>query len=97
MDLTYFVALGLALVIGLVAAVIFVARQGQSKRRLLAWAVLVSAIADFVLLIDWSYVGEYPLWILAIDLFFFAIYGFVGCALGALPVLLLRKLLRKDD
>lgn len=95
MDFTYFIALGLALLIGFVSAIIFVARKGQSKRKLVGWATVASVVADFILLIDWSHISEYPLWIFGLDLIFFVIYGVVGCALGAFPVLIARMLIRK--
>jgi hypothetical protein len=95
MDFTYFVALGLALVIGFVAAVIYVTRGGQSRRKLFGWALLASVAADFALLIDWTYVTEYPLWMFGLDLIFFVIYGLIGCAIGASPVLFVRRLFRK--
>lgn len=97
MDLTYFVALGLALIVGFTGALIFVARQGHSKRRLLGWATLVSVIVDFAFLIDWTRVSEFPIALLALDLVFFTLYGVIGCALGILPVLAVRKALRRTD
>lgn len=95
MDLTYIVAGLISVVVGFVGGGIFVLVQGQSYRRLLAAAVAVAVVADFVLLLDWSRVAEITPTFLLTDLAFFTLYALVGCSLGALPLLGGRRLYRR--
>ena len=94
MDFTYLVALVLSLAVGFVGSLLFVAVHGRSFRRLIAVTLAVSIIADFALLIDWSRSDEITAAFLLTDAAFFIVYGSVGCALGALPVLAIRRVYR---
>jgi hypothetical protein len=94
MDYTYFVAGFLALLVGFVGAAIFVTVGGNSLRRLLMATMGVTLATDFALLLDWSRTDQMTLGFLLTDLAFFALYAVVGCAIGAAPLLVGRKLLR---
>jgi hypothetical protein len=94
MDFTYYVAAVLSLVIGFVGAIIFVATRGRSYWQLLVTALAIALIADFALLLDWSHADQMTAGWLLTDLAFFAVYGVVGCSVGALPVLAVRRVIR---
>lgn len=91
MDITYFVAGFIALVIGLVAGVVFVIIRGKSTLRLIAAASAIAVVLDGALLIDWSHIGEAPVWIIVIDCLVFTTYSIVGCTAGAFPALAARS------
>jgi len=94
MDFTYFIAGFIAIVVGLVAAVVFVAFKGKSSQRLFAAASAVAFALDWVLLIKWAHIGDVPAAIFLSDFLFFAISSLIGCMIGAFPVLLIRFLWR---
>jgi len=56
--------------------------------------LLVAVIIDFALLVDWSRANEMTAAFLLTDAAFFAVYGLVGCAIGALPIIGARGLYR---
>jgi len=93
-DFTYLVAGLLSLLIGFVGAILFVLLRWQSYKRLLTITVLITLIADFALLLDWSRTDEMTADFLLIDLAFFAIYALIGCSITALVVLGSRRLYR---
>lgn len=94
MDFTYHVALALSVVIGFAGALIFVALKGRSYWRLALTTVLVAVFADFALLVDWRRANEMTAAFLRTDAAYFAVYGLVGCAIGALPVIGARWIFR---
>jgi len=93
-DFTYFLAGFLSLLIGFLGAVVFVLTRGRSYLRLLGITVVISLIADFALLLDWSRTDDMTAELLLTDLAFFTVYAFVGCIIGSLPVLGSRQLYR---
>jgi hypothetical protein len=95
MDFTYFVALALSIIIGFASALVFIAVRGRSYLRLAGFAVIAAVAADFALLIDWSHANQMTAAFLVTDAAFFAVYGLIGCFVGALPVLGLRGLYRR--
>lgn len=95
MDFTYIVAAFLSLVIGFCSAAVFVTVRGRSPRKLIWITVVVSVVADLVLLVDWRRIGDMSAGTLAADLGFFILYAFIGCGFGAYPVLAVRSLLRR--
>ena len=95
MDLTYFVALALSVIIGFASALVFIAARGRSYLRLATVALIVAVAADFALLIDWSHLEKMNATFLLTDAAFFAGYGLIGCVVGALPVLGSRGIYRR--
>lgn len=95
MDFTYFFAGFIGLVVGLLAAIIFAARKGVSKRRLIFIATAIAVALDGALLISWPHITASDAAVLLFDLLFFILYSVVGCTLGALPVLLARYVWRR--
>ncbi|QDK31768.1 hypothetical protein [Sphingomonas sp. IC081] len=95
MDFTYILAAFLSLCVGFGSALVFVAVRGTSPRKLVAIAVVLAVVADLVLLIDWRGIGELGAANLLADFGFFILYGCIGCAFGAYPVLVLRSVLRR--
>ena len=95
MDFTYFLALALSIVIGFASALVFIAVRGRSYLRLAGFALIVAVSADFALLVDWSHADEMTAALLFVDAAFFAVYGLIGCVVGALPVLGLRAIYRR--
>ena len=94
MDFTYYIAAILALIIGFVGSIIFVATRGRSKRRLIAFALVASLAVNFSTLINWSQVGGVSAGFLLVDFAFIIAFSFLGCVLGVLPILGLRMLWR---
>ena len=95
MDYTYFMAGLIALVVGLVAGVVFVTSRGRSKLRLLAIASGIAFVLDWALLINWKHGGEMSVELFLSDVLFFAIYSIIGCMMGVSPALVARYLWRK--
>lgn len=95
MDLTYFVAGFLALIVGFVGATIFVTAGGTSLWQLLAATVGVTLLTDFALLLDWGRTDQMTLGFLLTDLAFFTLYALVGCSVGAAPLIATRQLFRR--
>ncbi|MDQ2861991.1 MAG: hypothetical protein M3T55_14995 [Pseudomonadota bacterium] len=91
MDFTYFVAGFIALVVGLVAGIVFVIIKGRSKRRLIATGSVVAVALDAALLINRTHIGEASAALILVDCLVFTIYSVVGCAIGTLPALLARS------
>lgn len=94
MDFTYYVAFALSVVIGFASALIFIALKGRSYWRFTAASLLAAVFADFALLVDWSHAREMTAIFLLTDAAIFAVYGLVGCAIGALPVIGARSVYR---
>lgn len=97
MDFTYYIAAFLALIIGFIASIMFVAAKGHSKRRLLSFALAGSLAVNFSMLINWAHVGEVSAGLLLLDFAFIILFSFAGCALGTLPVLAVRKVWRQHS
>lgn len=96
MDFTYFVAgFIIAVVVGVIAGTIFLLAKGESFWRLMVISVPVAVIADFGLLLDFSRVEAFTIVSLLPDFGFFSLYGMVGCALGALPLIAARGVYRR--
>ena len=94
MDFTYLVASFIAVVVGLVVGTLFVALRWGSKRRLLIVSFGVSLLLAGVLLIDWSQISSLPIEFVVLDLMMVALYAFVGCGVGTIPPLAVRRLTR---
>ncbi|WP_414977360.1 hypothetical protein [Brevundimonas sp.] len=94
MDVTYFIACFMGIVVGLFTGTVFVTLGLGRKRKLLAVSSAVSLLLAAVLLIDWRHTGSLPLGFVVLDLLFVAIYTVVGCGLGILPPLAVRRLVR---
>lgn len=94
MDFTYFVAFALSVVIVFVSALIFIALKGRSYWRFSLTTLLVAVFAAFALLVDWRHANEMSAVFLLTDASFFTVYGLVGCAIGALPVIGARGIYR---
>jgi len=92
MDFTYFIAGIIAIVVGFVVGVMFVAFKGKSSLRLIAVAFAIAFALDWILLINWAHNADAPATILLSDFLFFAVYSFIGCMIGAFPLLLGRAL-----
>lgn len=86
MDLTYYAAGALSIVIGFVGALFLVGMKSRSYWRFALITLVASVFADCVLLVDWSHANEMTAVLLLTDAAFFTAYGLVGCAIGALPV-----------
>ena len=67
MDFTYYVAFVLSVVVGFVAALIFIALKGRSYWRLALSSLLIAVLADFALLVDWRHTNEMTLAFLLTD------------------------------
>lgn len=93
MDVTYFIAGFIAVIVGFCASLVFVLTNQRSKRHLLGFAVLAALAIDGMVLINWTRVGEIPVGFLLLDFAFFFTYSLVGCAVGASVPLALRRLL----
>ena len=94
MDPTYFVAFALSVVIGFVSALIFIAMKGRSYGRFTLATLLAAVFADFALLVDWRHANEMTALFLLTDAAIFAVYGLIGGAIGALPVICARSAYR---
>ena len=94
MDFTYFAAGIFGVIVGFVAAVIFIALKLGSKRWLLATSFGISLVLAGILLFDWTRISSLSMGFLAVDLGFTAIYTLVGCFLGICPPLAVRWLWR---
>lgn len=87
MDFTYYAAFALSIVIGFVGALIFILLRGRSYWRFALVTLVAAVFADFALLVNWRYANEMTAEFLLTDAAFFAGFGIVGCAIGALPVI----------
>ncbi|QKG70598.1 hypothetical protein [Erythrobacter mangrovi] len=95
MDFTYIVAGIISVVVGVVGGSVFLLVQGQTFWRLLATTVPVAVVLDLALLLDWSRVEPITTSFLLTDLAFFTAYSLVGCSIGALPLVVARRLYRR--
>jgi len=94
MDYTYFVAGFIGLVVGLVVGTVLAAMGWGGKRRLVGVSFGLSLLLNTVLLIDWTQTGSLPLGFLILDLGMIALFTLIGCAVGIVPPLAVRRLLR---
>lgn len=90
MDFTFFIAGLIAMVVGFIASIVFIARNGKSFLRLIAVSAAIAFVLDWLLLINWTLISSMTGLILLLDTVFFALYSVIGCSIGALPLFLLR-------
>jgi len=95
MDFTYYFVGFTALIVGFVAAIVFVLIKGRSKRRLFLTAFAIAIVLSGAWLINWAHLEEASAAFILVDLVFFALYSLIGSAIGATPTLLLRLVWRK--
>lgn len=87
MDFTYLVAFALSVLVGFAIALALIIAGRTPNRKHYRIGVAGVIATDYLLLINWSAITLNEIWILAVDLAFFTIYGCMGIAIGMLPVI----------
>lgn len=92
--MTFVFAFALSAVVGFASALIFIGVKGRSFWRFAVTTLLVAVATSFALLFPWGNANAMDVGLLPIAAAFFAWWGLVGGAFGAMPVFSGREIYR---